>query len=283
MPEPTVNWCVDSKRPPRLSSTENGPQLQANFVIAWADAFKFYNEVIGLGTVVGIGAPGASGPWRYPPEPRMVAISCEIEPFSLPPGGPPDPGASKGLAAGEYWGKASASVTFGIPAAAVQDSSVDDPANQMQFDPANPITMCTQEVEVSNEFITLPEGTYKYKGTEVSVGSSVGRRLVNAVLTLKFPRVPYIPWGHLRSFLGTINSDAVLGCQRGTLLFEGFSTTQTAQSDGTRDKTLTLKFHYRAASWNTVLRPDTGYFTEIRDRAGNPPYPEDDHRRIFHP
>jgi len=264
----------------RLYTTPTGVEATASYRIRWADAFDFYNDVMGLRTSSTIGgAIVSSAPWGWPADPRLYAIDCSIEPLSI--SGSPSAGPKQGLYAGEFFEFARADVVFGVGQAG--DSGTDgDPIKPMQFDPENPITWCYQDTDHRSESIQTPDGTFLWEDDNKPLPFRVQRKNSVIEMVLKFPRVPYLPFDLIDSHNDCVNAYPVLKCPVGTLLFLGAQTQSEITAMGGRSKGVTMRFAKRKRPWNELLKSSSWvrpYYTEGGVRKYL--YDEKDLRNLF--
>jgi hypothetical protein len=253
MPTPTVNFRVMGNPPPRISSGERGPQVVVNYLIKWADSLTFYNDVLGFGVAAGAEGPTIYTPaYHYPIDPSLLALSCEIEPINVIEGFPAA-GTNQGLGPTEFFNDARAVVTFGVPSYSSEGDAA-DVNNFHQFDPDNPITYCVCNTRMASHMEDLPTGGTKWSSDGKKLNFPMQRRTIDAELTLTFPRVAYLPWRRLRTFIGKINTYPVLNCPAKTLIFNGIEGTVEAFVDGTRKRAITLSFTYRSREWDKEYR-----------------------------
>lgn len=289
MPTPTVPYSLMVNPPPTLASGDHGPTVTANFKIAWSDAFSFYDSILGYRTGSSYGGPTTiSEPWRWPPNPKLIAMSCKITPITIPKN--PTPGTNQGLAAGEFFSDAKAEVVFGTAGpsggGAGNYSEIDDPMSFMQFDPGNPITLCTCDVDYSVQFENYDGGFFRWSnidgGSEAGkdVPFRVGKRLVRAKLLAYFPQVPYLPWQKIKPYLGCVNWQSVFGAGVGQVMFDGFATKNEVTSAGVRNKGVTLAFQYSSRDWNKFMQK-SGNVATVVDWLNKPVYEYKDLREIF--
>lgn len=282
MPAPSVPYEIVTRPPPQIRDTDNGPEVAVTAIIKWADAFTFYNDVKGSRSQpIGIGDLNLGFlNWRYPGDSRLLCTKCDITPFSIPESETPTAGDNKGIVPGEFFLDARANLLFALPKF---DSSDEQPSEQLQFDPENPITFCTCDMDFESETAQYETGTlvwYDNQTETVPFKASKKTNLIKLVLT--FPKIPFLPFRTLTPFVDTVNKYRVLGCEPGTLLFNGAATKANYTNLGIRDKSCKLSFTWRRIPWayrykrngtlgRPVLKSDTSKFL----------VDETDHRLIF--
>lgn len=272
----TVDWELMTESPPMINTNQQGTEATCQFKIYWADAFTFHREVMGTYRTLENGIVVIGNPLRYPGNPRLAAIECSITPLGWDER-PRPRGSYKGLLPGEYWQYAKATVKFGVPDFISID---DDPQGYMQFDPANPITWCTQDLDSSVEYRSS-NMKYRWESDDKPVPFQIPNKSTVVELTLKFPRVAQIPFAKLIEFIDCVNSHPVFGCEPGTVVFLGPATSQSSTSLGIRDKTVVLKFKYSSLKWNEFERKDGLIDKPLRPTSADGVYFEEDLRRIF--
>lgn len=280
MPAPTVPWELCLNPAPRYYTTDKGVEASASFIINWADAETFYDEVLGTRTGTVTNGVATTLPWAFPPAPRIYCQSCDISPITI--AGSPGPGANSGLGAGEFFDKAKANLVFGVHKLGdTVNPDEDDPDGQMQFDPANPITYCYQDMDWSCYSEQLEHGSYVWEGEPNITGFRLTKKTSVATLILRFPLVPFLPAGRIREYMDCVNTHTALGCLPGTLLFEGAATSLQLTSVGRRAKSVTLKFKYRKRPWNVAIRANGSEGTPINASTGAKLYEQKDLRLLF--
>lgn len=249
MPTPTVDFKVLADGY-SLEGGEGEPlRATVPYLVAWEDAFDFFDQVLGYPTAGTTLGAGQTLGYRFPPQPKLVALKARIEPCGT--GG--ETGTMLGLAPGEYWTHAKVTVNFETPRYS-QESS-DDPGGANQLDPANPITFCEQSVDIGGRAETI-----KAEGYEFDDGKPVTGDLIQIVsetkLVLTFPRVPFLPWGLVRPYVGRVNLNEILLCPAGTLLLEGMGTKFAHTSQGVQSQQLQLMFASQEYDWNMIPKPN---------------------------
>jgi len=218
------------------------------YLVAWADAFNFYSQVLGYTSATTAGPITYHVGHQFPPAPTLFAQYAEIEPC----GASGTTGPNLGLAPGEFFTHARVTVTYqSLPWPQPGDAS----GNLQQLDPNNPITLCEQELETGGKFQTVKgEGLEFDDGTPVTGNQVVS--LAETKLVLTFPRVPFMPWQITKDYVGKINLNSIFGCDKGTLLFEGQRTKFTETDLGIQGKQLQLILVHADEDWNTGIKPD---------------------------
>jgi hypothetical protein len=143
-----------------------------------------------------------------------------------------------------------------------------DNTNQ-SIDPGTPLTWCTQSISYTTEVITVPSAVT----TPPSIPASI--KISNAVLSLTFHKLPYMPMTKVRSLIGRVNTVQFLGAGIGLVLFKGADTERAWNTDGSVVQEVKMIFHERPARfpWNsgpTQANPYT--WTPVTDSNGNKPF-----------
>ena len=235
---------------------ENGYKAVVPYVVTWANAFTFVNDLVAR-TPVTNGQFTFYVPYRFPTPSgvNLYALSFNMTPCGVD--GTPIP--NNGLLPGEFFSHAKVEVNFGqMSFFQGQGSQNEEEAadEKNQLDPSNPIACCKQSVKSKSKVVTRKGGSYEFESDSKPLLGDFGERMVEAGLTLNFPRVPQLPWLTVQPYLGCVNDAALFGCAKGTLLLEGFDTEYTNQSDGSSAQSVTLEFRYQAYDWNLQPRPD---------------------------
>jgi hypothetical protein len=247
------------------------PQATVVFKCYAADHLRLVQDL--LGTVVPA-QPTTTGPaivrnypFIYPIGRNLIARSIDrIEFFGkpMPIPGVPLPWLWRQLAR--------VTCRFGLPAW-FQDNS--DPSKQ-------PYT--TTSISLGAEFLTLPDTTYVFpSGTPTT--TPIGMLMPQATINVKRHMMPFIPILAVFPFIGYVNVAPVFfagfACAAGTLLFQGFSSTLTADPTGNITYDIEYVFGYRPRPWNQFLSPNpTEGWAVPTDGSGNPVYPSADFTQI---
>lgn len=271
---PTVPFQVLSKGYTVRGSMRDGYKATVPFLVAWADAFTFVDQVMGATEPVDLGHVRLRLPWVFPAAApaRLYAQEFDVEPCGQK-GEPLAP--YLGLRPGEFFSHARVTVQFETPA--LSNSFLDDPRGFQQLDPENPLTLCEQSLRMGGKLRTRRGSGYVFTDGKALQGD-VAVPEKEARLVLTFPRVPFLPWAIVQTFIGRLNDRPVLGCDTGTLIFEGADSRFTATTQGLQGQQLTLEFTWQEHDWNKIERPDDGSFDFVYEKghAGDPD------RRLFH-
>lgn len=277
MSTPTVSYKMLAKGYSVRGNLREGYQAKVPFLVAWADAFTFADQVMGVVRQPSVAPPAGQAsivqavvPWIFPgsASARLYATDFEIQPIGS--NGEPLP-TYYGLRPGEFFTHAIVTVTFETPH--LQWQALDDPGNLQQLDPANPITLCDQSIKGGGQIRTRRGSGYVYSDSK-SLQGDIGVPEKQARLVLKFPRLPYLPWQQWAPYYGSVNDRSVLGCATGTLIFEGCETQFTATTSGIQGQMAVMEFTWQPFDWNQQNRPDTGAldFVYQKGHAGDSAY-----------
>lgn len=236
----------------KLSGGRTAPtKATVPYLVAWSDAFLFYDQVLGYTSATVVGPITYHIGHQFPPAPHLYAMTADIEPCGV--NGAPLDGVNQGLSPGEFFKYAMVTVSYETPQMSQQPG--DDPGNLQQFDPSNPITLCEQELETGGKMITVKGEGLEFPDMKPVTGDQVVV-VAETRLVLTFPRVPFLPWQLTKKYVGRVNDAAILGCDRGCLLFESQRTKFTETSLGLAGKQLQLVFCHQDEDWNMGIRPD---------------------------
>jgi hypothetical protein len=266
MGAPTVNYEILADGY-EVTAGEGGLRAIVPCIVAWEDAFTFADDVMGYGTAVVVGPVSYSIPWRFPgaPNAKMYASGCRITPIGAKRDALAD---GEGLRPGQYFTYAKVVVEFSTPP--FKQAPEDDPANLHQLDPDNPITYCEQSVESGGTMETRRKGGYEFaEGDLTIVRHDLAVFVPESRLVLNFPRIPFLPWQRIQTYLGTLNDRIIFQCAVGTLLFEDAKTRFSATSQGLMGQSFQMTLVYRGWHWNMIPHPATGINTLVH-KKGDP-------------
>ena len=283
MGAPSVNFS-QTATPPRITANPQGLTSVVKYRTAWADAFTFVNEVLGI-------LDGR--PWQWPSSPNMRAYNADIEPIGLRQDvasqAKPE---SYGSSPGEFYEFAIITVTFGSQAVLATMPFTGDmisipPADQ--FDPDNPIEMSSYTVDYNTEMIKCPGGSLmwssnKADGSPQTVAAGVRPpdsgsayyRIPTFDLNLTLHNCLRLDNSVIVNKVGKVNNSALFtNCERETTLLDGLRTSRREMSDGVAILDVTLKYKWRAIGWNVTLGNDGVFYRYVKS-DGFPNYAETD-------
>ena len=146
----------------------------------------------------------------------------------------------------------------------------DDPQYLNQIDPTTPILWCTQEIDSTTQNLSMSNHQYKFASSGKLTGIPQPIRIHMTIMRLTFHKVPYLPMGAFRNYRNKVNSKLFLGAPPGTVLFNRYSTTREASTDGTVNQRVTVEFHERDQDWNAMPDPTLcNAFDRVVDHLGN--------------
>lgn len=251
MGTPTVPFKVMAEGY-RIDSGRDQPiRAIVPYLVAWDDAFTFHDEVLGYPSAASIGPINQTEPYRFPPSTKLVATAASIEPCGVDG----ITGPMLGLSPGEFWTHAKITVVFETPTFSLSSGGAEDPNNLNQLDPANPITYCEMQIRQSGRAETMEGKGFEFDSTLFRVRGKVTKIQRESQLVLTFPRVPFLPWQKIQSYIGKVNDRTVLQCARGRLLFEGTDTQFSSTSQGIIGQQVQLTFAYQDHEWNSLWNP----------------------------
>jgi hypothetical protein len=285
MASPTVAFEQMASPSPRIGASPQGLNAVVPYRVAWADAFTFVNEILGI-------LDGQ--PWIWPASPNMRAYDAQIEPFGLNPdlANQTSSVPSFGSSPGEFYEFAIVRVTFGSQSALTTLPFTGDTINippATQFDPANPIEMSSYQVTYGTEMIKVPGGALAWSVNNADGGAQSVPAAVRAPeagssyyrvptfdLNLTMRNCLRVDYSVVRNAIGKVNDEVLFtNCNRETLLLNGLSTNRREMSDGVVILDVTLNYKWRSIGWNVTLGTDGNFYRYVKT-TGFPIYPETD-------
>ncbi|HXS24475.1 MAG TPA: hypothetical protein VN719_09610 [Gemmatimonadales bacterium] len=266
MPAPTVKFKVLAHGY-EVHGGQDGLEATVPFLVAWSDAFVFHDQVLGFPYAPSPGKIVYTLPWAFPgaPNAKMYAYDCLIQPIGQN-GLPLAP--NYGLAPGEFFTHSICTVKFKNRTWAQQPS--DDPNNMQQFDPSEPIFWCEQRTKGSGKTISQPGKNYLYDdGSNKPLQGEVAAVFAEVKLVLTFPWVPFLPWQQTQTYLGGVNLNPILGCPKGTLLFEEFSSDPKGTTQGLMGQQVSYSFAFQTYDWNKQPKDGDGTPTLVKQNNGS--------------
>lgn len=232
----------------------SGLRARVPYLVAWGDAFAFVNEMLGYTRQASPAAPiHIQFGLPFPASANILAETFEIEPCG--PGG--ETGETLGLSPGEFWKFARVTIGFEPPR-----------YDLVQLDPANPLTFCEVEIDTGGQIETVKAEGYEFDtdtesppgtGPYFPVTGDLGKVVATSRLILTFPLVPSLPWQAVQEYIGTLNDEELLLCDRGTLLFEDCKTKFAFTSEGVQGKQVQITMAYNKIGWNWVPKSNGEY------------------------
>jgi hypothetical protein len=233
---------------------ERGPFAAKKYLCNWGDRYAVANGLLGLVTATGQAAT-FTVPMRYPESANMFANRV----VSIEGKGKPTQGARQ-----LQFPYAVVTASFGIPAYQFL------PTPAMSIDPQTPFVYATQEIDIGLDSYTIPASA-----VQVSGGAPLAKdqtiTYAKAEISLTMHRFPYDPSQDIFGMTGALNIVSFLGCEAGKVRFNGGKTSDTASSDGTFTKDVSLSFSYRKiARWDYRFHPNgTSGWVALQDKSGN--------------
>lgn len=252
MGAPSVSYKQVVNPSPKVSGTLNGLQSTVRYIVSWADAFSFANDVLGLND---------GKPWNWPASPNMRAVEAKIDPVGIKP--TPDAGGS---VPGTFYSKAYVDVTFASVTRSIPQSGTIDQPIADQFDPANPIEMSSYRVNYGVEMIKIPNGSLKWATTkadgtaqtldaDLRIPEAGGLYMRCPTFNLEFTlhNCLQLTPTNIISKVGKVNDVATFGCDPETLLFDGISSSRREMSNGLAIIDITLSYKWKSVGWNVAM------------------------------
>jgi hypothetical protein len=246
----------------RKGIDQSGPFINVVYRIAnYGDVDNFINALMGFGSGSGPGGSGTvtkASPHQYQQSPNLYCQSAVmIEGLGNP--------ILSSAAFPNYDGGA-------LIQAEYRASKFDfGPLNygeiNNQFDPATPLTYCTQELDFTTEIFTVAENAATTVPAKIKVPITI--------MNLTFHDVPYMPLPGIRALRGRVNSTTFLGSSAGLVHFRGGKTTRKFNTDGTIVQEVYMCFEERDANypWNSGPSAANPYtWAPVVDSLGNKPF-----------
>jgi hypothetical protein len=226
------------------------------FLCAWADRYRLGNGLLGFATATSIGPDGRvnfTPPNRHP-ELNIYSKSIHITGVGRPSQGP------KQLA----FASAIVEVDYGqLDWAALPE---DDPDGAQSIDPDNKFLYCTQEIDYSSEYVTVPGSALKYgpTGSTKPFNTDMPIKIQMVEMSLMFHKLPYLPVG-FAPLVDSTNAGKFLGCAAETVKFNGgkvkrdkYLTSDTGSPAGIT-QAVDFSFTWRPKyPWNMIPDPGGG-------------------------
>jgi hypothetical protein len=242
-------------------SDDRGEWETKCYLTLWGDRSTFLRELKGTTRTSG----GSSGTWstvtpyQLPDNPSLYARDATFVPEgALVPGITPI-----------RWTHAKFTVNFRKLDFNFQ--ATDDPGglNSISQDATENAALlyATQELEWGKEWVTLPNAACKFKSDGKLINSSMSRSISIITMNLTWHRYPVMPMDLCRRFADSVNDATFLGCDVGTVLFDGPTTVREAADDGTVTQKVRMTFRWREFDWNKRLREDGFSWDKVVDKA----------------
>jgi hypothetical protein len=229
-----------------------GPSGRKGFICNWGDRYTVANGLLGINKATTIlGLITVNAPMAWPENALMYCHSVEFEPK-----GPPTQGAKQ-----LQWQKVI--VWANYKCTPWNFSGIDDPTGQNEFPNANYI-YAEQQMNSSVEILTVPGRATRFRSNpNHTTGTDAGFRLSLVEIIITYHRVPYLPSAQAFQLAGAINNQPFLGVNTGQLMFNGYQTHQTRNTDGTVTTDVTAGFTARSLRWDYGFDPVAGAFDQI--------------------
>lgn len=268
----------------RMSGDQrSGMKVTVKYRLPWPNAYLFLNALMNPIYATRVGLITYTLPYRLPS--AIAATPVYAQSFDIQPVGTSvDPYTTlpyKGMAAGEYYKYGI--VTIGFEQVPFTWDATDDPQNQNQLDPAQPIALCEQSVKFSDKMQTIKGHRYLYVSDGKPVIGDFAVPTSSADITLRFPHVPYLPWQMLQPYLSKVNANTLFLCAPQTLLFKSPDITTKSSMIGGQaamEQSVVLTFRYNPDGWNKLPKPD-GTLDDVVKAGGGSIYQTADFQPLF--
>jgi hypothetical protein len=259
----------------------DGFQARREFLVAWEDREAFAAELLGVASPY-----GASAWARYPGKDSVYAVHIRFEP-SDPADPDPQTLASPDVGLNSYsHSHAKAIVDYRTLTPRDRD---DGPSNESG-------TQLTYRMAYGLEPLEIAPGGWKWVD-EPSIAVSTDAPLIRSVAYtdhhLTWHQVVRPPWTAIRQLQGKINSDVLLGCDAGTILFVGAEASKLFRSDlASGASPFCWQLHYlfreraikqggRVLGWNYAYRPNPAGWAELTTTGSDRMYDSADLSALF--
>lgn len=235
------------------------PKATVTFTCAASDHYQLIRQLLGYPVAAGYSII-RTYPFQYPPSPNLIATAIESVEFYGPWVAVP------GVGLPWLWRrKAKIRCRFELPL--WYQTGAGDPSG---------LPYTTTTFQGTTDVLTLPETTYTFP-SGARTNSPIGLKVPRIDITMLRHMMPYAPVPQAFPILGGVNNAAVaLGgylCPTGTLLFQGFTATPSADSLGNWYYDVQYSFSYKERPWNYFLSPNpTEGWAPVTDGSGNPPF-----------
>jgi hypothetical protein len=242
---------------------KDGPAARKGYICNWADRWAVAKGLLGFNrTTTILGRITVNLPHPYPDFPYMYAHTIDIEPKGSPIQGT---GSSQWVKAIVWANYKCTPWTFG----GIDGS---DPGQQNQFPSSGGYIYAEQQMNSSAEWATVPGVAGQFKTSGKLVGQDIGIRLCLIDCIITFHRVPYLPAAQAYQLAGFANSSSFLGVDTGKLLFNGYQTHQTRNTDGTVTTDITANYQGRSQRWDYGFDPSGPRWDQIVWPDGTTPF-----------
>jgi hypothetical protein len=235
-----------------------GPFAVKPYWVDWKDRYTFSNDVLGKAAASGgIGSGWVrTTPYPYPGSPNMFARECSIKPEGTLITDPVNGRIS--------YSDAIVMVTFGIPEATLDPSQDPFFLNSLSQDPIEnqSLLWATQELDFATEWISVPNSSVKFFSDYAKKNTPIAKPITKVSMSITWHNYPVLPMYILRQFADSVNDKVFLGCDKGTVKFDGAKTIREYSRDGGITQKVQAGFTWRSYDWNRFLRDD-GYSWDL--------------------
>lgn len=225
---------------------DQGEWERKMYLVPWIERSHFIQEIEGKSRYSG----GRAGQWitnvpyTLPDNPRLYAREVTFEPE----------GQLLANVIPIAFTHAKFTVVFRQPS--FNYSPGDDPENLSSLDPDDPLVFATQELDFAKEWMSIPNSSCKFKSDGKFLNSPINRSVTVVSMQITWHKFPVVPMPLVQLYCDSVNNAKFLGCEKGTVMFEGARTTREASADGSVTQKVTMNFKWRQFDWNKSLRDD---------------------------
>lgn len=234
----------------------DGVSSRKGFLCNWADRFTVAQGLLGLTSASGKGsAITLYYPARHPELLNCYVRRIDFEGVGLPSQGPYQ------LA----WDKCIVWAEFG--------TGRFNPSGALSFGSGSQgFVYAEQKMASSCEWVTIPRRYTKFKTSGKKTGADAGVRLALVEIEITLHALPYMPDQVVLAKSGQINNAAYLGVGTGKLIFNGVTTSESANTDGTYTAEGTYSFTARTQRWDYGFDGDSNRWDQIVWPDGSTPF-----------
>ena len=237
---------------------DQGPYATIPYLVDWDRRWDLIRAIRGSSTTTGGVSPwNRVNPIPYP-DPSM-GVNIYAKSATIKPEGNVVVGSDPFAAT-----HATVVVTFGVLQYTVDFQN--DPLflNSLSQDAGenDSLQYATQEVDFGAEWINIPNSSAGFPDG-LKIDTPMSRRITVHTMRITWNRYPLMPMTKLRDYADSVNDATFLGCDRGTVFFEGPRIVRAAETDGTVSQKVSMTLKWRKHDWNEFLRPDDNSFDTL--------------------
>lgn len=136
----------------------------------------------------------------------------------------------------------------------------------------NGFVYAEQKMASSVEWVTIPRRYTKFKTSGKKTGADAGIRLALVEIEITLHALPYMPDKVVLLKSGQINNSPYLGVGTGKLVFNGVTTSESANTDGTYTAEGTFSFTARSQRWDYAFDGDNNRWDQVVWPDGSTPF-----------